>query len=687
MESARKRKDRWTEAWLTAALFVTAAFAGGVYQASWGGLPQFWQNTTFMQGILWVCGHGFENPMVSDVPGLEDFIDYRTDCFECSAIPGNVRVLPHDTRGMSFEEIDAYHPQEQFPGFLAWQRYHLYLVLAVTCCWWLLGVCWSSLTPLAALLYGTTVCAAYGLFRLGMRRALAACCAILLLISPLHLQMTPHLRDYAKAPFLLVALLIMGHLVKAAPTRRRLWGYSLLCGAVIGIGTGFRTDLAIAFPAFFVMLLFVRQGRGARAMAALLFTLAFAASGYPILREVFREAGHFCHVALLGFLTYCDERLGVSGGWYHLGGPYSDFYIANVVQCYMERVHGSMPPTHVMMPEYHEATQRFFMEFVKTFPADLVLRACASVLRVLDEMRIDPAQPYPAGITNEFLCRFYEARAFLLDQVPAGGRYYALAALLLLACADLRWAFAALFVLLYFAGYPAIQFNLRHAFHLEFLTLWAGGFLIQNLIHVVTAAHPHRPENVLSRLSLGGAALRCAVFLLASALGLAALWSGACVVQRFTVGRLVGQAAALPLQELAHETAAAADGNEFIRLPGFAQPDPAVPVQGEYLVVELKGADAVVPITFVYEAEDREHFDYTRTVHAQLGRHGGPTRLYFPLYFSPQSRFAGVRIAQSEADRITHVYRVEGADALPLWMTLCLPPDWAALPRHQWLTR
>lgn len=687
MESTKKRKERWIEASIVCALFVLAACVGGVYQASWGGVPQFWQNTTFMQGILWTCGHGFENPKVSEVPGLEEFIDYRTDCFDCAAIPSQVPVLPRDTRGMSFEEIGAYHPQPQFAGFLAWQRYHLYLVLAVTCCWWLMGVCWSALTPLAALLYGMTVCAAYGLFRLGMRRTLAACCAVWLMVSPIHLQMVPHLRDYAKAPFLLIALLIIGHLIKHSPKLPRFWAWSILCGAVIGIGTGFRTDLAIAFPGVLVLMLFVRQGLRTRLGAMALFALAFAGAGYPILHEVFREAGHFCHVALLGFLTYCDDRLGVNAGWYHLGGPYSDFYIANVVQCYMERMHGTMPATHVMMPEYHEATQHFFREYVRVFPGDLIIRAYASVLRVLDEMRIDPAHPYPMGLSNQFLCRIYEWRALLLDHVPGGGRYYALAAVLLLACVNLRWAFAALFVLLYFGGYPAIQFNLRHAFHLEFLVLWAGGFLVQNLFYIVTAAQPRGPENALSRLSFGRAAIRCAVFAAVSGAALATLVSAACAYQYFTVGRLVGQTAALPLYEIPHEQDPAREGGILIRFPGFAQPDPAVPVKGAYLMLELKGADAVIPVTVVYEAEDHEHFDYTRTINAALGKHGGPTRLYIPLYYSLQSRFVGLRIPEGDADRVMRVCRVEEAETLPVWMTLCLPSDWNTLPRHQVLTR
>lgn len=371
-----------------------------------------------------------------------------------------------------------------------------------------------------------------------------------------------------------------------------------------------------------------------------------------------------------------------------MGGPYSDFYIANVVQSYMQRMHGAMPPTHVMMPEYHEATQRFFAEYVRTFPVDLVTRAYASVLRILDEMHVDPNHPYPQGITNQFLYRLFEWRSLALDHLPGGGRYFALAALLLLACASLRWAFAALFLLLYFAGYPAIQFNLRHAFPMEFISLWTLGFLAQTALSVVTAINPHGPEtDALSRISLGSAARRVTAFVLMSVLSLAVLWAVPCIYQHFTVGRLVSQVSAATLDRLPYEIGPAEGNTVTIRLPGFAQPDSALPVQSEYVVVELKGADSVVPVTFAYEAEDREHFDYTRTVNVQLGKHGGPTRLYFPLYYSRESRFLGVRLPQKDLDRLMGICRVKEADTLPLWLTLTVPPDWKSLPRRQSLTR
>src|SRR6185436_5573235 len=42
-------------------------------------------------------------------------------------------------------------------------------------------------------------------------------------------------------------------------------------------------------------------------------------------------------------------------------------------------------------------------------------------------------------------------------------------------------------------GYPAVQFANRHFFHLEFITWWAFGFLVQQIATAVVARVRRRP--------------------------------------------------------------------------------------------------------------------------------------------------------------------------------------------------
>lgn len=682
-------------------LFVTAAFVGGVYAATWGGVPRFWQNTTFMQGIMWVCGQGFENPMVKDVPGLESFLNLETDCFDCGEIPQNIRVLPHDTSEMSIEEIDAYHPQPFFHGFVGWQRYHLYLVGAVTLCWTLFGLCWSALTPLNALLYGATAASGYGLFRLGANRVLAVLATLALIVSPIHLEMAPHLRDYAKTPFLLFVLFLSGCLVKFEFSFLRTMALSALAGLACGIGIGFRTDLMIAAPAVVIVLLFFVPGSavatwGKRLSALVLFLAVFFLSGYPILVAIAQEAGHFCHVTLLGLLQYCDDRLGVAAPLYHLGNPFSDFYIANVAQTFYHRSGEAMPPTTVWNPEYHAATQAYLREYVSVFPADFVTRAHAAVLRILDEMRVNPARPYPWGITNPFLTTCFDARANTIDTATRGGHYAALLALLVIAARNLRWGFGALFLLCFFAGYTALQFSLRHAFHLEVLVLWPHVFLVQVLWNLgrglfagKEAANPE--PRASAAFPARAPVVRVLVFAAASSLVAWGALAGLRACQHGTARALFEELDSLPRDPLEH--AYREDDPTLIEFTalGFGKPVPegqeGLPVNYAYVVMEFAGNRDVIPVTAQYEADNWEHFDYTRTVTIPAVEGEGPVRLFFPLYYSQDSRFIGMRIPEAAKPYLRACETIPEARTLPLWMTAVLPPNWREMPLHQQFVR
>jgi hypothetical protein len=678
-------------------LFLAGAVVAMVYTATWGGKPQFWQDTTFMQGLAWVCGQGWENLHVDDVPGLAPFLAGETDCFDCAAIPPDARVLPRDVSGMPWAEIDAYHPEPQFSGFLAWQRYHLYLVLAVTGLWWAFGVCWSALLPLPGLLYGASCALGYGIFRLGMGRAFATAGALLLLTSPLHLQMAPHLRDYAKAPFTLAAVLLLGLLLRDRRSARATLALCAACGAVAGLGMGFRTDTAIVVPAALVVVLVFLPGplRGTWAVrlgGAAAVVAAFVAAGFPVLVETARESGHFCHVALLGFLAYCDQRLGVAAPLYDLGDPFSDFYLLSVVQAHQHRVDGTMPPSWVMMPPYHEATVGFFRHYLWTFPADVVFRAWTAVLRVLDEMRPDPASPWPRNLTNPALQGAYALRQGLLDWVPAGGRHHALAALLCLGALAPRKALGAAFVLLWFAGYPSIQFNLRHAFHVEIFGLWCllfSGYALWRLCAGLRAAETAGPGGARALLAawpghLAQALLVVAVLAAAYALPLAGLraWQGA------QVRSLAGAVAVAGRTPLSIVPIPLAGGGQRLLPTGLRPSDPRLPLAYHYLAVTVAPGPDPVPLRFAFEAANREHWDFTRTVSAPAGpAAGGGGTVYFPLYQSGENRFLGIDVPPGLRDRIVAVEEVTGADHLPLWMTWRLPPDWAAQAMHQIRTR
>src|SRR4029450_13222396 len=88
----------------------------------------------------------------------------------------------------------------------------------------------------------------YGILRLTLTRSLALCALAVSVTATPNLMLVPQLRDYAKGPFLLAAMLILGAAVRWGSGLRRTLALAALCGAVVGIGLGFRNDLLLAIP-------------------------------------------------------------------------------------------------------------------------------------------------------------------------------------------------------------------------------------------------------------------------------------------------------------------------------------------------------------------------------------------------------------------------------------------------------
>src|SRR5581483_9904812 len=103
-------------------------------------------------------------------------------------------------------------------------------------------------------LFGAVAALTYGVLRLALSRAVALVALVPAISSTPNVVLVPQLRDYAKGPFLLAVILIMGWLVMGSSRRGRVLGLAAAAGAVVGIGLGFRTDLIIAVAPVLVTL-------------------------------------------------------------------------------------------------------------------------------------------------------------------------------------------------------------------------------------------------------------------------------------------------------------------------------------------------------------------------------------------------------------------------------------------------
>ena len=76
--------------------------------------------------------------------------------------------------------------------------------------WKITGVSWSRLVILPGALFGAVAALTYGVLRLGLSRVLALLALVPSVISTPNFMIVPQLRDYAKGPFLLATILLMG---------------------------------------------------------------------------------------------------------------------------------------------------------------------------------------------------------------------------------------------------------------------------------------------------------------------------------------------------------------------------------------------------------------------------------------------------------------------------------------------
>ena len=180
--------------------------------------------------VAFACGRGFVDLGTEPSPAVAAFLQKKIDRISCDDIPSNAPASP--------------------PNFT--QALYRYMTLSAGLTWRLLGISWMNLAVLLGLLYAVSAVAVYGVFRLAMNRASAAAGALILTVSPLQLRFLPELRDYAKAPFILTLILMLGLLVARPFTPRRLLALAMGYGAIMGIGFGFRNDLLINVLPFIV---------------------------------------------------------------------------------------------------------------------------------------------------------------------------------------------------------------------------------------------------------------------------------------------------------------------------------------------------------------------------------------------------------------------------------------------------
>ncbi len=380
------------------------------------------------------------------------------------------QFLKTEQQTLSCESVNQAATLEKNPSTRIW--YHQFVATALI--WKNTGISWPVLDGFAAALLAIAAVMVYALLRLLMPIPIAAALAVASILP--GLRFLPYLRDLGKAPFILAGLFVTVWLVVRTPARLRLCGVMAALGVWLGIGYGFRPDVLIVLPLLIVTIFFFRpvslkKGWLDDALASAVLFGTFIAAASPVFSAFNSNVGSCTwHFALLGLSEFNTRLLGVVPADYSWLVHYHDDAAWSSVESYGERVL-SLPSVGYCTPLYDQASKAFYFDIFRTFPGDFMARGLAAAQHVIGSgfWGFPWAKLTPA--LNEF---FTSNRAVIQGIFTAGW-----AAIVLIALAwNIRVGLFSIFALAYLSSYPVIQFELRHYFHLAFLTWLPAGIAI-----------------------------------------------------------------------------------------------------------------------------------------------------------------------------------------------------------------
>jgi len=619
------------------------------FQAA-GGQPSFYQSE-FGPAVMLACGRGLHNPSGAAAAALIPFLSQTSDAVDCASLPSSDAAI----------------------GLDAFQRACRYLQVTVGLVWRVTGVSWSRLVILQGVLFGAVAASTYGLFRLGLTRLWSLCAMVPVFLSTPNLNQIPHLRDYAKGPFLLAVMLIMGVMVRRRTNARMTLVLCAVAGTVVGLGLGFRTDLTIAIVPFACVVAFLvpELSAAVRACGLAVFMIAFLGASFPLLRD-YSTGNNIGPVVMLGMTAPFDAALGVQPSVYEYGGQYNDSLIFSIVNSYVVRIEKRPQGVDLATPEHGRASSRYVAETVRVFPADVVTRALAAI-RMTPRSLLSTSFERPVWVVSSFFRAIYRVGGAITSRLAAVAFPVVVAATLVVSAVDGRAAWLIVVLAVGFMGSTAVQFQERHFFYLQVVPWWAFALLAQ----MATQAPLSRLR--VTMLHVRRAAVFAAV--VAGAIGAAVLLTRA--YQQRSATQLFERYENHHRRAVVATEHDAGTGRILVAAPEWFDRVPAGSprIATRFVAVEFRdhscGADSL-PVTIRYEGTPPE-LDFTETVTVPLGSDSSaPTRLFFAAYDRPDdsSQFRGLTIAKEQLRCITGIFDVDYADDTPLLLTTVLAPQW-----------
>ncbi len=645
---------------------VASGYLGHNYFKKNVSHTEFYQDK-FGPAVTVACGKGFIDIDTSDSESLSEFLLGKRDRFECSYLPEKIKANKHS-------------------HWTDFQYDHMYLIGLVGLFWKVTAISWSGMAPLIGLFNGIISSLLYALFRLGMGRALSLLLSLILVVSPLQAGMLLHYRDFSKAPFVLAFILIISLMVTREMERRTLLFWSVILGLTLGLGLGFRQDIIICIPFFpFVLFLFVPGYSVARfmekAFAFLLFLLAFYLAGYPIITYL-AEGSNSWHVALVGLLPVWDKELSIitPPEYEWLNSPF-DGYIVHVASGYWNNLSGHTGMLEYQTREYDYICLLYYFELVKHFPADFLVRYYAAIIGVLEMPFRYGSAVSPDG--GDLYIALTKLREFSSSVISGWGVYLAMVALFIIGLVSIRLAGFVTCFIMYFAGYPFIQFGSRHYFHLEFITLWTTGFVVWTIITALVSKA--RNERSYLACVAGANGARSALFTIIVIGLLASSLYATRRYQQAHLSDLFDRYQSATTTSLQIWSGSLQDEKVIVGSQYYLERDEPSYMDTYYLRADFDldrcGKKRINGSMFYHSKKGSNNYSAPFTLYRR-GNQDKKASLFFPAFVSDITMFVGLELARNDEQCMTGLFRIESYKDLPLLLYLYLSDGWQDQPLY-----
>jgi hypothetical protein len=597
-------------------------------------------------------------------PAIEDLFATCTGRLGWMPDPSALYALPQWTAFL--ERKIEYFPCDAIKGFRLFEigaSWHLQKYFHVALYEWFrfVGPTIEGFLSFQSAEYAITSLLAYLIFRLGLRRIVALACSAGFVWSSSHLGIVGLPIEYSKAPWALAAVWLCGVIVVRDTAGKSLGWAALGLGVVVGVGIGFKADLVAMVPlAVLTPLLFVRAapGRGPRRKltAALLVVAGITVGGGEMLyRNFFTSTGSLFPIQVIGGQDWQTESLHASSPLYDYGVTWDDTYVVWMINSYGERVFGKTAFLRFFTREMQEVATRMLVDLWTTFPGDLVLRVIAATIRVLWLNGLSP--------------------------------YLAVVGVFVVFSGNQRHGWFVVFVTAYLSACVSLVFQRRHIFHLEFISWWLAGVVVQAVLHGAVQLFEafcdrdwSRPF-IEARAQLLKPVLGAASCLLLIGAVTWAVLAAARQYQQAGLVRLVEHYQQMPRQNRGRTAIPAGTGQVSLRIDdlslpeGDGSPEEAV---SDYLVLTFRCRDSrPIRVRSKYQPPVVDSSNWNRDFSVVCADGGGESTLMLPIYQSRAGyRFDGLVMSQADAGDILSVATMHEDPSIRIWPTLLLPNDW-----------